>query len=140
LRTLPHSLDTPCWIDLSLDTLKEFSIRFSNDAGEELLVGYDKSKNQFYIDRTKSGKVDFHKEFAARHFAPRISTSGKTNLTLIVDVSSIELFADDGLTVMTEIFFPTKPYHEIHLQSNDGAVINRLAYWSLNGIWSQPKK
>jgi len=140
LRTLPHSLDTPCWIDLSLDTLKEFSIRFSNDAGEELLVGYDKSKNQFYIDRTKSGKVDFHKEFAARHFAPRISTSGKTNLTLIVDVSSIELFADDGLTVMTEIFFPSKPYHEINLQSSDGAVINRLAYWSLNGIWSQPKK
>jgi len=108
--------------------------------GEELLVGYDKKQNQFFIDRTKSGRVDFHKEFAAKHVAPRIATIAKSNMTLVVDVSSIELFADDGLTVMTSIFFPSKPYSQIHVQSNSGAVINKLEYSRLKSIWEGSEK
>jgi fructan beta-fructosidase len=131
LRSLANEYGTPCRIDLNLDQLAEFSLKFSNDKGEELVVGYNKNQNQYYIDRTKSGKLDFHKEFAAKHIAPRISTDMKSNMTLIVDVSSIELFADDGLTVMTSIFFPSTPYSQIFVQSNSGAIINRLAYSKL---------
>ena len=135
LKNLANEYGTPCRIDLSLDQIAEYSLRFSNNEGEELVVGYDKNKNQFFVDRTKSGKVDFHKEFAAKHVAPRIATGEKTNMTLIVDVSSIELFADNGLTVMTSIFFPSQPYNQIHVQSNSGALINKLEYTRLKSIW-----
>ncbi|MEO6232323.1 MAG: GH32 C-terminal domain-containing protein, partial [Ferruginibacter sp.] len=57
------------------------------------------------------------------------------DMTLIIDVSSVELFADNGLTVMTEIFFPNKPYKKINIQSTEAAVINRLAYTKLDSIW-----
>jgi fructan beta-fructosidase len=57
------------------------------------------------------------------------------NITLIIDVSSVEIFADDGLTVMTSVFFPNQPYNKIHVQSTDAVIIKKLEYISLNSIW-----
>lgn len=125
----------PCRLNLVLDEIKDFSLAIANDAGEEVVIGYDKKQNQYFIDRTKSGKTDFQKDFAARHVAPRFTDNGKMNLSLVIDASSVELFADDGLTVMTEIFFPNKPYSQIYLQSPDNAVIKKLEYINLKSIW-----
>jgi len=135
IRTKEGELDLLCRLDLSVEKLCDVSVVVSNDLGEKVIIGFDKSRNQFFIDRTQSGKVEFHKEFASRYFAPRFSTSQKMNLTLILDVSSVELFADDGLSVMTGIFFPTKPFHQIHLESSDGGTINKAEYFKLRGIW-----
>ena len=121
----------PCRINLSMDEIKDFSLVFSNDKGEELIIGYDKKQNQYFIDRAKSGKTDFQKEFAARHVAPRLMDNTKMNISLIIDVSSVELFADDGLTVMTAIFFPNRPYNQIHIQSTENAVIKNMEYINL---------
>ncbi|MEP6645873.1 MAG: glycoside hydrolase family 32 protein [Saprospiraceae bacterium] len=106
---------------------KDFSIILSNEAGDEMIVGYDKKSNQYYIDRTKSGKIDFEPGFAKRLFAPRIA-SGPISLTLIADVASVELFADDGLTEMTGIFFPHQPVDKIILQAEDGNKIKNVSY------------
>jgi len=58
----------------------------------------------------------------------------KTDLTLLIDDASVELFADFGLTVMTEIFFPTTPYTEIEI-SSDGLQLKQLKYVPLKRIW-----
>ena len=121
----------PCRLNFKLEDVSDFSLSFSNDLGEELLVGYNKKSNQYFIDRTKSGKSDFEKGFAARHTAPRFTSKSNINISLVIDVSSIELFADDGLTTMTEIFFPTKPYSKILLQREGKAVIKKLEYIKL---------
>jgi fructan beta-fructosidase len=128
-------LSLPCRINLATDDIKDISLVISNDAGEELSIGFDKKENQYFIDRAKSGKADFNKEFAARHVAPKIATGKKMDMTLIIDVSSIELFADDGLTVMTSVFFPEKPFKKIHVQSADNAVIKKLEFSKLKSIW-----
>jgi len=52
----------------------------------------------------------------------------------MIDVSSVELFADDGLTVMTEIFFPNKPYNQLRLQSPGDILIEKLEYIKLKKI------
>ena len=121
----------PCRINLSIDTIKDFSLIVSNDEGEELIIGFDKQHNQYFINRTKSGKIDFQKEFAARHTAPRFTNNNKMNISLIIDVSSVELFADDGLSVMTEVFFPNKLYNQVHIQSSESILIKKLEYISL---------
>jgi len=125
----------PCLLKLSLDSVKDFSIIVSNADAEELIIGYDKVSNQYYIDRTLSGKINFQEGFAAKHVAPRFSAVSKMNVSLLIDVSSIEVFADDGLTVMTEIFFPGKPYNQIQIESTDDAVIKKLEYIKLKNIW-----
>jgi len=121
----------PCRLTISMEKASDFSLSFSNDLGEELLVGYDKKLNQYFIDRSKSGKTTFEKGFAARHTAPRFTSKSNINISLILDVSSVELFADDGLTTMTEIFFPNKPYSKILLQQAGKAVIKKLEYIKL---------
>jgi fructan beta-fructosidase len=125
----------PCYLNLGFDEIRDFSIVLSNDIGEKLVIGFDKKENRFFIDRTHSGKTDFEKDFAAVHSAPRFTDNSKMNISLIVDVSSVELFADDGLTVMTEIFFPNKPFDRIHLESTGNILIKQVEYSKLKAIW-----
>jgi fructan beta-fructosidase len=53
-------------------------------------------------------------------------------VSLVIDVSSVELFADDGLSIMTSIFFPNKPYDQIELQSKDRVGFSKIEYIKLN--------
>ena len=71
------------------------------------------------MDRSKSGITNFHPNFAAKHVAPRFTNAPKMNLDIIIDKASIELFADNGLTVMTDLYFSTKPYTKIEVRSTD---------------------
>ena len=122
-------------LKISSDKIETFSIIFSNAKNEKIIVGYDKATNNFYVDRTQSGNVSFEKGFAGKHFAPRLIKNGKLEFTLIIDNASLELFADDGLSVMTEIFFPTKPLTHIQIQSPDNFKIKNLEYSKLKSIW-----
>jgi fructan beta-fructosidase len=128
-------LQLPCILNLSFEEAKDFSVRISNRQGEEVILGYDKTQNKYFIDRTRSGKINFHKEFAAKHFAPRFISDAKMNISLVIDVSSVELFADDGLTVMTEIFFPNLPYDQINFKSGDSILMKKFEYIKLKDIW-----
>ena len=127
----------PCRIDLNFEMIADFSLILSNDAGEKLLIGYDKKQNQYFIDRTKSGNTNFYKDFSAKYVAPRLTNNAKMDISLVIDESSVELFADDGLTVMTEIFFPSKPYNHIDIQSAENISIESLRYTRLNSIWDK---
>jgi fructan beta-fructosidase len=125
----------PGRIDLNLEKPGDLTIILSNDAGEEVAIGYNKEQQQYFIDRSKSGQTGFQKDFAGRHVAQRLSKAGNMDLSLIIDVNSVELFADGGLTVMTEIFFPTKPYTQVRIQSPDNVTIKKLVVSNYNSIW-----
>ena len=91
--------------------------------------------NQYYIDRTGSGNVSFEKGFAKKHTAPRIAKDQGSDLTLIIDQASVELFSDGGLTVMTEIFFPQAPFSTITLEGSDDFQIQSFQFHNLGSIW-----
>ncbi|MVM41747.1 glycoside hydrolase family 32 protein [Spirosoma sp. HMF3257] len=118
-------------LELSTQNTNDFSIVLTNEQGNEVLIGYDKRANQYYIDRSHSGKVDFEKGFGKRHTAPRLSTDKTISLTLMADVASVELFADNGLTIMTDIFFPDKPLNKLFIKSATGITIPKLTYTKL---------
>lgn len=72
----------------------------------ETIVGYDAAAGELYIDRTKAGEAAFHPAFACRHGAPLAASNGRVKLRLWLDRSSVEVFADDGVLVMTDQLFP----------------------------------
>ena len=129
-----QDLSIPCTIDLTIKNANDLLIVLSNRSGEETVIGYDKIQNRFFIDRTRSGIINFNQGFGAKHFAPRFSISTKMKISLVIDESSVELFADDGLTVMTEIFFPTIPYDHISIQSTPPVLIKELRYKKMKAI------
>ena len=125
----------PAKIDFDVAQAKSFSVVFSNENKEMLTIGYDETAKHYYINRKESGETSFAKSFAGEHTAPRISGATNIHLTIIADVSSVELFADDGLSVMTEIFFPSKPYDQVQLQSLENIEISGLTYTPFKNIW-----
>ena len=133
--SIANSIKFPCLLNLSVDNINGITITLSNEIGEKLVIGYDKQDDQYFIDRRSSGDTSFHTEFAGKHIAPRLTNAFKMDISLLIDASSVELFADGGLTTMTEIFFPTKPYIKIQVESADGAIMNKLEFVSLKNIW-----
>jgi fructan beta-fructosidase len=118
-------------LSISKLPLADFSIVLSNNTGDELIIGYDRKNNNYFIDRTKSGKTDFYSEFAKINLAPRVSTEKNININLIADVSSVEMFADDGLSVMTSLFFPTSIYTKLYIKSAGEIPAGNIQYNSI---------
>ena len=101
-------------LELSANTTHKVGYTLSNALGEQLEFGFDPQKQHFYIDRTKAGKKEFSEKFASHlSYAPRFSKDSIIKGKLILDNTSIELFWDNGLTVMTEIFFANAPFNQI---------------------------
>jgi fructan beta-fructosidase len=103
-------------LKLRINEIKSYAVTLSNKLGEKVVIGYDKNANQYYIDRTLSGNVNFEKDFTGRFTAPRFITGKQSDLILVVDAASIELFADSGSTVMTAIYFPNAPLDKLTLE------------------------
>ncbi len=100
----------------------DFGIELKNSLGESLLIGYEPMQKKYFIDRTNAGKTSFSPQFSGRHYAPAVSGSEIIRMHVLIDVASVELFADDGLTVMTEIFFPNEDFNMVNLFANNGSV------------------
>ncbi|MDD7887695.1 glycoside hydrolase family 32 protein [Flavivirga sp. 57AJ16] len=107
-------------IQFNISNLKKtiYTFKLSNKLGDELLFGYDNTKKKFFIDRRNSGKTSFSENFANKvSTASRTSTNKNLSGTIILDKTSIELFFDNGETVMTEIFFPNSPFDKLSMES-----------------------
>ena len=116
-------INLPYMLKFDLAQAEDFSLTFSNNKGEALVIGYEKGANQYFIDRSKAGLSDFSQQFAAIHTAPRLGGADGLSFTLLVDVASVELFADKGLTSMTSIFFAQHVYDKISVRSDKGNTI-----------------
>ncbi len=128
-------INGPAVLHIHSAQIKNFSVNLSNMKGEELILGYDATNNSFYINRTKSGKTDFEKSFPARHTAPRFATTKETDFVLVIDNASVEMFADNGLTVMTDIFFPGEDYSRLRIQSPAHFTASKISFNRLKPIW-----
>ncbi len=129
-------------IQLSIAQLPEgnsgqFGIQLSNSNGESYTLGYDMEQQAYFSDRRQSGKVDFSAQFAkARHDAPYLGDGNTLDMRIILDVSSIEVLADDGLTGITDVFFPSEDFNTITVFT-EGIEIEglQLKAYPLQGVW-----
>lgn len=97
----------------------EIKLEIYNAVGDVLFIGYNADQNEYYVDRLTAGASDFSEHFAGKHVAPCYYNAGTVKMHMFFDVSSVELFADDGRTVMTEIFFPSQPYTDIIIHASE---------------------
>jgi len=126
----------PAVLHIHSEQINNFSVVLANTKNEKLVVGYDAATHSFFIDRSHSGKTDFEKSFPAGHTAPRFASTKETDFVLIIDDASVEMFADNGLTVMTDIFFPGENYSSLSIQSPNHFVTSKISFNRLTPIWS----
>ena len=76
---------------------EKFGINVRVGNGEKTVIGYDVDRGGVYVDRTKSGEVGFSASFPSTEFAPlKLRARGTVKLRILVDRSSVEVFADNG--------------------------------------------
>lgn len=123
--------------DLAASSAPRFGLELSNAKGERYRIGYDAATKQYFSDRTASGDHAFSDKFAAGlHTAPRTSTDKIVRLHLFFDVASVELFADDGTVVMTELYFPSEVFSQVKVFADGGeARLIKASAHQLQGIW-----
>ncbi|GAB3325980.1 glycoside hydrolase family 32 protein [Larkinella ripae] len=130
---VPLKNKTGLWkLELTAPADRDFAIVLSNQQENELVIGYEKAANRFYIDRSRAGKTGFEPGFGKRLTAPRLSPEASLSMTLLIDVASVELFADNGLTAMTAIFFPESVMTRLLLSASENMSIPSLTYTELN--------
>ncbi len=98
------------WIDATLrpGTATSYGLKVRTGAGgQQTVIGYDKATQQLYVDRTRSGDVSFDPTFASIQRAPLPTRNGVVHLTVLVDWSSVEVFAQDGRLLITDQIFPS---------------------------------
>nr|QIX12404.1 MDL1 [Mayetiola destructor] len=134
-----HTVDIEMILDLSnLKKGDKFDIVFF-DKQDRLNVTL--KGNEFTLDRSRAGKTDFNK-FGIPWKAPRFIDSPELKLRIIIDRSSIEFFADDGLTVMTALFFSkediaSKMAIHVHSSSLKSTVhLRELNAYKMKSIWN----
>ena len=104
---------------------------------EETLIGYDAEKEVVFLDRTNSGEHDFYDGFSQRFEAPARLMDGNVKLHVFVDWSSVEVFVNDGESVLTSRIFPHPESTDIRFRADGGtALLESLTFWTLNSIWS----
>jgi len=115
---------------------KDFYVEFSNAIGQKLSIGFDAPKNRYFLDRSHAGKNDFSKDFNSLAYAPRLVSGNTIAFTMVVDVSSVEVFFDDGTTVMTAIFFPDQEFNRLAILGKSGKIhVDSLVVKEVLSIW-----
>ena len=141
-RALPiegDALDVEVELRVGTATTAGLAVRVGE--GEETLVGYDTAERRLFVDRTRSGRSDFHPAFAARHSGPLALEDGLLRLRVLVDRSSVEAFGGDGRTVISDRVFPRPTSRGTALFAEGGAAeLVSLRAWPLARAVSRPTR
>ena len=111
-------------------------VTLTNDMNEFAEIGYDADRKAYFIDRTHAGDAGFYPDFAAVHYGHADYVEEFIEMTVYLDHASIELFADQGKCVMTEILFPSSPFNLLIIpETVKKEDFLSGSYWHVQNIW-----
>ncbi len=117
---------------------KLFSLELSNELEEAVILTIDPKKKEIRFDRRRSGKTNFSEKFANKiHILPYLVDDDLTELRVLIDKSSIEVFIEGGRYVMTEQVFPNRPYHKLRIVTAEMINIKELNINRIKSIWNE---
>jgi levanase/levanbiose-producing levanase len=94
----------------------------NSDGSKGTILSYDTARAQLSLDRRQSGNTGFHGTFASVESAPVELESGLLKLRIVVDHCSVEVFAQGGKVVLTDLIFPDAEDRENWLSAAGGSA------------------
>ena len=127
---MDHSLELQ--VEFTLGRANEFGIKVCTGEGEETVIGYDAQAQQIFLDRRQSGENAFSDRFAAVHRASLLPKQGKISMHIFMDSCSVEVFANDGKIVISDLIFPHSQNIHLKFYAHNGDVhLNKVEIWKL---------
>jgi len=104
-------------LTFELKGTKDFQIKLLSNEGEAAILSYNVRTQKLTFDRTQSGNVAFHKKFASVESMTVPPVDGTLKLNIFVDNSIVEIFANNGAAVLTDLVYPSKKNGEVVIGS-----------------------
>lgn len=121
----------PFIVELDLKEENDVTLTISLQGKSTFLdIHFDVANQKVSLDRTKSGQVEFSKLFPSIDTMP---INKLEKLFLLVDHVSVELFVNEGRSVMTSLFYPTQSINMIEVRTDGQAVYNQFTIQTLKG-------
>ena len=105
---------------------------------KRLVIGYDAKEKKLFMDRKMSGNQAFNKKFheLSRYDASMLLPDKKLCLNIFFDHSIVEVYANDGIIVMTMQIFPEETENGIALVTEGGTnVFDHVRIWNMKSAW-----
>jgi levanase len=123
---------------LSNSQTTEFGFKVREGTDEKTVVGYKPAENQMFVNRAESGETDFSSSFSTLHEAPLKPENKRIKLNIFVDDGSIEVFANDGKVVFSDVIFPDPSSRSMSFYAKGGEVnVRSLKVHSLANTWAE---
>ncbi len=103
-------------------------------AGDEeaTIIGYDTEAQCLFLDRSQAGDSDFSDHFARRYEVPLRLQRGLLRLRVLIDSTSVEVFANGGQARFCALIFPAPGNCGIEIFSEDaGCRVRSLTIYQL---------
>ena len=120
-------------INLTRGDWREAGFRLSNTAGEAVVVGVSASPLELFVDRRTSRATPFHAAYPGRHTSPVRWRNDAIRLRVLFDRSVLEVFANDGESIITDRVYPTHPFDRIELLPDGRSTDARV--WEMRSVW-----
>lgn len=124
--------------DVTNTKATEFGLQVRKGADEYTTVGYDVYGQKLFVDRTNSGHYDYGSDILGKHEGTLKPSSGTVKLHIFVDRSAVEVFGNNGTTVITDQIFPDPSSKGLKIYSKGGDVkLTSLKINPLQSIWDE---
>lgn len=110
-------------------------VRFENDQGEFVDFEIDHKTSVVSLDRSQSGKVGFNEQFIDVQEGTLTTVDKQYLVSVVIDRSSLELFIDDGATVMTSLIFPSSVFDTMSVRS-ESQLVKKVTVERFRSIWT----
>jgi len=126
-------------VEFSIKSAKNFGLKIAQKKDEkddkkvlqETVVGYDLANHQLYIDRRKSGQL-IKENFPSIETASLKIGDSTLKLKILVDKSSVEVFANDGQIALTSLIYPDEKSNIFSLFTKRGKV--KVSYLKITDL------
>ncbi len=113
----------------------KWELRLLNDAEEAVAIGVDLKESCLYLDRTAGSRIKIP-HFEGVHTAPLTPKENGIDLRVLVDSSQIEVFCNNGETVITDLAFPSQAWNRLTFSSLCSTVaMSEGIITVLNSVW-----
>jgi len=113
-------------LSLTADFSQSDSLQFIvGNSKENLVVVFDKKHGKVSIDRSNSGNISFYNSFRNLIVCPifTVGTDQKVDIQMLFDKTSVEVFWNNGLGIMTAQYFPYYQYNYIQIKGSGTASL-----------------
>jgi fructan beta-fructosidase len=114
-----------------------FGLKVGVGGEQETVIRIDPKEAQLTVDRTRSGVSDFEPRFAEKVSAPIRFPDNKVKLRVYMDVSTLEVFANDGETVLSSILFPDPAHQGLELFTEGKVKVEHNTFYPMKSVWKR---